>query len=311
MMRLFLTVMLATMVTNMMRAEDTPTRVAPEDFVILAWSVAGDADTLRGIRECGFNLAGSLSPADLDAVAAAGLKAIVLAGNTYVDDSRINWDENAIAEDVDALIERTAQHPATYGFYLRDEPNARMFPAIGRYVAAFQRVAPNTRPLVNLFPNYADPQQLGTETYEEYLERYITTVKPPLVSYDHYALMEDGSLRGGYFANLEVVRSLSLAHNLSFWNIVLSNAHFNYGEPSAGGLRFQAFTTLAYGARGIGYFTYIAPDSGNYRLAPIDQFGHKSPTWDMLRNVNLQIHALAPTMIKLRSVGVFHRPRRA
>ena len=80
MMRLFLTVMLATMVTNMMRAEDTPTRVAPEDFVILAWSVAGDADTLRGIRECGFNLAGSLSPADLDAVAAAGLKAIVLAG---------------------------------------------------------------------------------------------------------------------------------------------------------------------------------------------------------------------------------------
>ena len=85
-----------------------------------------------------------------------------------------------------------------------------MFPAIGRYVAAFQRVAPNTRPLVNLFPNYADPQQLGTETYEEYLERYITTVKPPLVSYDHYALMEDGSLRGGYFANLEVVRSLSL-----------------------------------------------------------------------------------------------------
>jgi hypothetical protein len=73
-------------------------------------------------------------------------------------------------------------------------------------------------------------------------------------------------------------------------------------------LRFQAYTTLAYGGRGLGYFTYASPTSGNYRLAPLDQFGHKTPTWDMLRNVNLQVHALAPTMITLKSVGVFHHP---
>jgi hypothetical protein len=131
-------------------------------------------------------------------------------------------------------------------------------------------------------------------------------VKPAFVSYDHYALMEDGSLRGGYFPNLELVRAAALKHDLPFWNIVLSNAHFKYAEPSNAGLRFQAYTTLAYGGRGISYFTYISPTSGNYRLAPIDQFGHKTPTWNMLRNVNLQIHALAPTMIKLKSLGVVH-----
>jgi len=120
--------------------------------------------------------------------------------------------------------------------------------------------------------------------------------------------MDDGSLRGGYFQNLEAMRKAALKHNLPFWNIVLSNAHFNYAEPTPAGFRFQAYTTLAYGARGISYFTYFSPHIGNYRLAPIDQFGEKTPTWDMLRNVNMQIHKLGPVYVTLKSVNVFHHP---
>ena len=74
----------------------------------------------------------------------------------------------------------------------------------------------------------------------------------------------------------------ALRHALPFWNIVLSNAHFNYAEPTPAGFRFQAYTTLAYGARGISYFTYFAPPAGDYRLAAIDQFGNKTATWDAL-----------------------------
>ncbi len=290
-------------------AEDVPTRVAPEDFAILAWSwMPGEADVLSEIRDCGFNLAGFVAPESLDAVAAAGLKAIVSDASAHVDDRQEGRDESSIAEVVNALVARTGKHPATYGYYLRDEPNARMFPALARYAAAYRKAAPDTRPYINLFPNYASQKQLGNATYQDHLEQYVTTVHPPFVSYDHYALMDDGSLRGGYFTNLEAVRAVALAHDLPFWNIVLANAHFSYAEPTAAGLRFQAYTTLAYGGRGISYFTYMTPNSGNYRLAPIDQFGHKTPTWDMLRNVNLQIHALAPTLITLKSVGVFHHP---
>ena len=39
-------------------------------------------------------------------------------------------------------------------------------------------------------------------------------------------------------------------------NIVLSVAHFSYREPNAADLRFEAYTTLAYGGRGLSYFTY-------------------------------------------------------
>ncbi|HEY7115889.1 MAG TPA: hypothetical protein VH475_04855 [Tepidisphaeraceae bacterium] len=94
--------------------------------------------------------------------------------------------------------------------------------------------------------------------------------------------------------------------DVPFWNIVLSVAHFNYREPSAADLRFEVYTSLAYGARGIAYFTYFAPQSGNYRMAPIDQFGHETDTWRSMQNVNLQVAQLAPTLLKLKSDRVYH-----
>lgn len=286
---------------------EEPGRVAPEEFAILPWNqMPGDAEVLRGVHDCGFNLAGFVSPEHLDAVKAVGLKAIVHGIN--VRDQAAEMDEEAIRGDVRTVVSKAAGHPAVFGYYLLDEPSAKRFPLLARYSAALRELDPKARPYINLFPNYANETQLGTPTYEEHLERYITIVKPPFVSYDHYALFEDGTLRDGYFQNLEAARAAARKHKLPFWNIVLSNAHFNYAEPSDAGFRFQAFTTLAYGARGLSYFTYLTPPHCNYRLAPLDEFGAKTPTWAMLRRVNLQIHALAPVYVKLEHVNVFHHP---
>ncbi len=209
-----------------------------------------------------------------------------------------------VDKNVAAIVERVGKHPAVYGYYLRDEPNASLFPALARYAAAIRKADADARPYINLFPNYANAEQLGTPTYEAYLEKFIATVQPPFVSYDHYALMDDGSLRDGYFQNLLAVAESGDRAQPAVLEHRAFQLHFRYAEPTEAGLRFQAFTTLAAGGRGISYFTYITPTSGNYRLAPIDQFGNRTPTWDMLRRVNLQIHALAPTLVKLKSVGV-------
>lgn len=279
----------------------------PEEFAILPWSwVPADAEVLAGIRDCGFNLAGFVAPEALDAVQAAGLKAIVSGADTHVGDAEAALPAAEIQRRVQALVNRTGAHPATFGYYLRDEPSAAVYTGLGTWAAAYAQAAPQALSYINLFPNYASPAQLGAATYEEYLQRFVATVKPRFVSYDHYALMDDGSLRDGYFQNLEAVRRVALKENLPFWNIVLANAHFHYAEPSPAGFRFQLYTTLAYGGRGISYFTYITPDVGNYRLAPLDPFGHRTPTWDMLRQVNLQLRRLAPTYLRLTSLNVFH-----
>jgi len=281
----------------------------PEEFAILAWGdVPADRELVRGIYECGFNLAGIVPVERLDMIREVGLKCFVQDPSVTGAIPDTSMSEAEIERRVRSVLTRVADHPAVFGYYLWDEPSASLFSQLGRWMAAFRKLGPTTPAYINLFPNYASAAQLGTATYEEHLERYLTTVKPTILCYDHYALMEDGTLRDGYFQNLEAARSASLKHSVPFWNVVLGNAHFHYAEPSPAGLRFQAYTTLAYGARGIAYFTYFAPPIGNYRLASVDQFGHRTPTWDMLRNVNLQIHTIGPAYLKLRSVNVFHHP---
>lgn len=303
---ILLCLLLVFLLGTLSKAQDS---IPPDQFTILPWGgTPGDPAVLETIRDCGFNLAGFVAPEALDAVQAAGLKALVVEGSCHVGDAEANLDDAEITRRVEALVAKVKGHPAVYGYYLRDEPSTRPFAGLGKWAAAFEKAHPGALPYINLFPNYASPEQLGTASYDDYLEQFVATVKPRFLSYDHYALMDNGSLRGGYFQNLEAVRRVALANDLPFWNIVLSNAHFHYAEPNPGGLRFQAYTTLAYGARGISYFTYFAPHVGNYRLAPIDQFGHKTPTWDMLRNVNLQIQKLAPKYVTLKSVNVFHHP---
>jgi hypothetical protein len=169
-----------------------------------------------------------------------------------------------------------------------------------------RELAPGKWPYINLFPDYASPAQLGTSTYAEHLERFITVCKPSLVSYDNYSLMDDGTVRDSYWSNLEAVRAACKKHDLQFWNIVLAVAHFRYRELNAADFRFQVYTTLAYGGRGLSYFTYFAPAVGNYRLAPVDQFGHETPNWYCMQNVNLQVQKLAPTLLQLSSDAVYH-----
>jgi hypothetical protein len=138
------------------------------------------------------------------------------------------------------------------------------------------------------------------------LEKFIAECKPPILSYDHYTLMEGGGMGDLYFANLEAVRRAALKHDLPFWNIVQALAALNFREPTAADFRFQAYTTLAYGARGITYFKYFSAPIGNFRGGPIDQFGNATATWDLLRQVNLQVGMLGPTLLQLKSDRVYH-----
>jgi hypothetical protein len=275
-------------------------------FPVMAWDgIPNDPAVIKKMQKCGFTIAGFVPPAALDACHAAGLKAIV-------SDPRVggyewtNVDAKVARERVTQLVSEVRNHPAVYGYYLRDEPTASFFPGLAAVSDVVKELHPGAWPYVNLFPNYADAGQLGTPTYDEYVEKFINDCKPPIVSYDHYAIFEGGGFRGEYFANLESVRRAALKHDLPFWQIVLSLGCLNYRVPTPADLRFQVYTSLAYGARGLAYFKYFTPAVGNFRGGPIDQFGNETSMWQAMRSVNLQIAKLAPTLLKLKSDGVYH-----
>ena len=90
--------------------------LSPEQFAILPWSwVPADSEVLRGIRECGFDLAGFVSPEALDAVQAAGLKAIVSGAEAHVGDAEAELSDEEVERRVRALVSHVGRHPATSG----------------------------------------------------------------------------------------------------------------------------------------------------------------------------------------------------
>jgi hypothetical protein len=272
----------------------------------MAWDMTpSDPAVLKRMRECGFTVAGFAYVSQLDAVRDAGMRAIVTDARTR-DYDWAKVDAAVARKNVESLIAETKDHPAVLGYHLRDEPQASWFDGLEKVASVVRELAPGKWPYINLFPNYADLSQLGTKDYETYVAQFVATCKPPILSYDHYALLDDGSLRASYWQNLEQMRAAALKAKLPFWNIVLASPHFNYREVTPADFRFQAYSTLAYGGRGIAYFTYFTPKVGSYRAGPIDQFGNETPTWGALRSVNLQIAELAPTVLKLTSDRVYH-----
>ena len=206
------------------------------------------------MHDCGLTVAGFAPISLLPAIHAAGMKAIV----SDLRSTNYSWnsvDPATAKKNIQSLTAEVKDNPTVVGYYLRDEPDASAFPGLGTVAALIHENDPDAWPYINLFPNYATPGQLGTKDYNEYLEKFIATCHPPIISYDNYSLLDNGGLRDEYFSNLQAVHDASVKHHIPFWNIVLSNCHFNYAEPSPATFRFQAYTTLADGAHGIAYFT--------------------------------------------------------
>ena len=283
-----------------------PPHVSPREFALMAWDQSpSDPHQLELMRKAGLNISGFCTPSELDLVQAAKL-------SCFVTDDRANgydWTdmpgEKELREKINALVEAVRNHPAALGFFLRDEPPAAMMPGLGKVVAMLRRDAPGAWSYINLLPNYATAAQLGAPTYDSYVQEFVGKVHPPLLSYDNYSLF-NGEMLGRFYTNLAAIRRESQKAGIPFWNVILSNSHFSYMEPSDATLRLQAYSTIAYGGRGIEYFTYFSPKVGNFRLAPVDQFGHRTETWYMLRRLNNQIRTLAPWLIKLHSTGVYN-----
>ncbi len=285
-----------------------PPPAAPKDFAVMAWGGSpSDPEQLRGMREAGLNISGFCGVEDLQRVRAAGLTCFV-SDKLLESDSQLGLPlDDQIRRHLGELKKQIGDNPAALGFFLSDEPDAPSMARLGKLAAMLREAMPGKWPYVNLFPYRVSPSRLGTSDYDSYVRMLVKTVGQPFLSYDNYSLV-NGEMLDYFYTNLEIFRRLGLETNTPFWNCILANAHFNYMEPSDATFHLQVYSTMAYGGRGIQYFTYLAPQIGNYRLAAVDQFGNRTPTWDMLRRVNNEIHALAPTLIRLRSTDIFHYP---
>lgn len=289
-------------------------RAAPEQFLISFWCAPPPEETTlaryQEIAGAGFNAVlppcgGAVTPElnrrILDLCGQTGLKAIV-------SDPRLEQVEaaGAASAGLDAVVNDYHDSRALLGYFLQDEPSAGQFPRLAALVRGLRERDPRRLAYINLFPDYATAQQLGTPTYTGYVRQFLETVRPRLFSFDYYALLRQGE-RPGYFGNLEVIRRESLRAGVPFAAVVLSTPHGPYRDPSEADLRWQVYTALAYGARGIVYFTYWTPhdEMWHFHNGILDEHGRRTAHYDEVRRINAELNGLAPTLARLRSEGVY------
>jgi hypothetical protein len=246
--------------------------------------------------EGGFNVVGVTRSAELTTALRYGLRAMYWKSSLLSPDA---IGDPVLQPQLDALINSVHNHPAMYGYMLTDEPNAAEFPGLQQLVTYLHDHDSEHFGYINLFPAHADPSQLGASSYSAYLNQYLGIVQPSLLSSDCYQFTTTGD-SPEYFQNLAALSGAARAANLPFLNIVQGNAHGpGYRVPNANELRFLNYTTLAYGAQGIMYWTGVNDNNDG----PLEMPGS---VYDALKSLNREFVAIAEQVQTTIPIGAYH-----
>ena len=297
------------MAAHSLEAGSNPSRFG-DTFPIMGWvGPPAQEQTLeryREMAEAGLTVSLHHPLSKLELAEQAGLLAIVSDGRIH---KALATDDPAeIKRLLDGVVAECRDRPAVVGFGLRDEPSAGFFPNLARVSSGLLQAVPGCFPYVNLFPNYANAQQLGTDTYDAHVAEFIKVVAPSVISYDHYPPV-GRSWRGNYYENLEIVRRQALAADLPFWAFCLTTPHGSYRDPTEAEIRLQVYSDLVYGAKGFCYFCYWTPGPSktwDWDSAIIRHDGVRTEHFEQVRRVNARVREMGPVLLKCESTDVFH-----
>lgn len=277
-------------------------------------------DVMRGMADGGFTVSHSRVSGGvedvlhaLDVASEVGVRLLLAHRIWHVGDDYV-FDADRQTQ-VSRLVDLVKNHPGLYGYHLRDEPRLDMLPLLAEVHAFIHQRDPYHLCYINHFPPI---EGWGAPTAEAFWWHYIELVQPQLLSYDHYPIyigtaeeiqiagnspnvipQEKLIIKPDYFSCLELLRNLSNATKLPFWAFTCSVRHGPYPTPTEGHIRFQLMNDLAYGAKGLQYFTYAHDE------AMVRADGTTTETWEIARCVNTDLHNYGQLMRELRNIGTF------
>jgi hypothetical protein len=304
--------------------------VANGEFPIGVWTPPPPkyttAERYQQISNAGFNFViggngvtgNDDHPRTLAAAEAAGLR-FLLTDNILqnaVDGEVSPERQEAVTKRVENLLKDYGSFTAVAGFNLFDEPHKSLFNILE--YAKNEVISQSTGtllPYVNIWPSYAAESELGTQTYREYLDLYRDRVNPPVLSFDHYPLLSK-RITDDYFFNWAVIRQLSQqAPEIPSWGFIQS-VGFDGRKvglalrrtPDKNEIFWQINVSLAYGAKGIQYFTYWTPSDPDTRFgnALITRDGKRTLRYQYAAEANEYLRVVGEELLPLKSESVVH-----
>lgn len=224
-----------------------------------------------------------------------------------------------VRQRVQELRAKYGGSPALAGLNLYDEPHRSLFDILEfAKNEVLQRFSGEQLPYVNVWPSYVYSGALGVPTYVDYLRRYLGGVRPPVLCFAHYPLLGGTSVTSDYFYNWAVIRDLSLKFGVPSWAFVQSVGFDGREaglavrrEPDEREIFWQINVSLAYGAKGLQYFTYWTPETppgASIKFGPalISKGGQRTRLYNYAKRANAYLRVIGKVLLPLVSESVVH-----
>lgn len=203
---------------------------------------------------------------------------------------------------VQEMLAEYRPFPAFAGFDVFDEPPPSKFPTVAAATALVRELAPAHLPYSNLVPG-------NGPGYASFVQNFVDTVRPPVLSFDRYPILTSG-LDINYFDNWAIIRRIGLAAGIPTWVYIQSVKFAGRVVPNEQQLRWQVNMSLAYGAKGILYFTWWTPEVARgegFESAIITLDGKRTPLYDFATRLNREwLIPIGRELKPLVSVSVTH-----
>lgn len=217
-------------------------------------------------------------------------------------------------------LEPYINHEACRGVLVIDEPGLIHFEKLKVLQEIFYRHYSNKIFYTNLLPLHANDNQFyngafggpldgGKIGYQTYYEKYLQEVKPKFLSYDLYPFEQAYPfIRTDYFKQHSLIKNLCVKENIPYYNFI-QTCSFNHHVriPTQQEIRFQVFTSLAYGTTGFQYFTYFIPLENTHEIfkgSMIDAQGNKNDQYYYVQHVNKKLKKLLDILKDYRYMGI-------
>ncbi|MBQ2915555.1 MAG: hypothetical protein IJE51_02065 [Clostridia bacterium] len=198
------------------------------------------------------------------------------------------------------------EHPALWGDYLCDEPQAADFEYLNKVMKKYAKLYPEKLCFANLYPAYGNTApkgeydstaeklqlHLGSKNYEEHIQNYIDTVENDYICFDSYPFT--GPLET-YLTNMDIVADACRHDFRDMWVIIQSGAWTEDKILTEAQIRLQCNVAMAYGANMIIHASY-SPGWWNEKTSMVDSNGNLNPTYEYVKKINAEIKEFSPTL---------------